>query len=569
MQRATTIRKKITVTFISLGGFSLALFATLMYLWQRGAFDGARGVGIAALVLAVLVVAAAGFLCFSLRKCLAHLDSLRQHIAGVTTTWDLSRRIDLASDDEIGALAQEFNVMTEHFAAMVGKISASSQELSGVCTTIQGVSGQVAGAAERQAGAVNETSTAIGQIRESIEEVSRGVDGLSQSAAESTSSILELAASVEEVALNAEGLAKSVEEVSSSIGEMTASIKQVKDSAGSLMDTANVTSSSIMQMDSSIKQVERNARETAAISEAVRKDAEMGKDAVDAAIAGMHAIKSASHITAEVITTLSQRAGDIGAILSVIDDVAGQTNLLALNAAIIAAQAGEHGKGFAVVADEIKQLAERTSRSTREIADVIKGVQEETRRAVQAIGQAERSISEGESLSQKSGEALAKIVSGVQKATAQVESIARATMEQAKGSQMIREAMGQVAEMVRQIASATSEQGKGSALIMTEVDKMNNLTVQLKNSTREQSHTGHFIAKSTEHITEMIQAIKLACDEQTRGSEMILPAVENITSATESNLDGVITLVDSVGSLASQIDVLREEIGRFAMATAR
>ena len=114
-----------------------------------------------------------------------------------------------------------------------------------------------------------------------------------------------------------------------------------------------------------------------------------------------------------MITTLSERAADIGDILSVIDEVAEQTNLLALNAAIIAAQAGEHGKGFAVVADEIKELAERTSSSTREITLVIKGVQEETRRAVDAINQAEHSIAEGEMLSNRSGEALNKIVVGV------------------------------------------------------------------------------------------------------------------------------------------------------------
>jgi len=476
---------------------------------------------------------------------------------------DLTARVEVGSGDELGRLSSDFNTMAEKLAGSISNVNQAKEELNGISEEISETAKRVVDGVQLQADGVNSTSSAVTEINASVRAVSEGVDSLSLSAAESSSSILEMAASVEEVALNVETLAQSVEEVSSSIGQMTVSIKHVGNSVVSLMEAAGTTASSVLEMDGTIKQVERNAQDTAAISEGVRQDAETGKKTVEATIAGINEIKRSSQITSEVIETLSVRAADIGAILSVIDDVAEQTNLLALNAAIIAAQAGEHGKGFAVVADEIKELAERTSSSTREIAQVIKGVQDETRRAVEAINQAEKSIAEGEILSQKSGEALNKIVAGVQKATDQVDSIARATMEQARGSKMIREAMEQVSEMVSQIAKATKEQGQGSELIMSAVEKMKGLTSQVRTSTREQSKVGSFIAKSTENITGMIQQIKRACDEQSKGSEQIVHSVEDIQLSANVNLEASRILGDVVASLSRQIEVLQKEMGTF------
>jgi methyl-accepting chemotaxis protein len=476
---------------------------------------------------------------------------------------DLTERVAADSGEELGGMGADFNAMIDKLSAMIGRVNSSTEELTRISNNLSETSKQVINAAQRQADGVSGTSSAMTEINASVKGVAQGIDSLSLSAAESSSSIMEMAASIEEVALNVETLTQSVEEVSSSIVEMATSIKHIDASVVSLTEAFTTTASSVMEMDSSIKQVEKSAMDTAAISAEVRRDAETGKEAVVATIAGIREIKRSSGITYEVINTLSERAADIGTILSVIDEVAEQTNLLALNAAIIAAQAGERGKGFAVVADEIKELAERTSSSTREIAQVIKGVQDETRRAVEAIKQAEKSIDGGELLSHRSGEALTKIVSGVNQATEQIDGIARATVEQAKGSQMIREAIEKVLEMVGQIAMATREQGMGGELIMTAVERMKELTAQVRVSTREQSKVGNFIAKSTENITGMIQQIKRACDEQSKGSEQIVIAVEDIQQSTNINLDAAKVMNSSVMNLYRQIEIMKKEVGVF------
>lgn len=512
------------------------------------------------IISAVLMVMIMGFLATRhLRKRIKFIaEALNKGASG-----DLTIKVVTDSTDELGRLGVNFNVMTEKLAGMVGKVNKTNEELTRITNNLAETSKQLISAAQRQADGVLGTSSAMTQINATLKGVTQGVDGLSLSAAESSSSILEIAASIEEVALNVVTLSQSVEEVSSSIVEMATSIKEIDSSVASLTESIGTTASSVMEMDSSIRQVEKNAMDTAAISEEVRKDAEMGKEAVVATISGIREIRRSSGITYEVINTLSVRAGEIGTILSVIDEVAEQTNLLALNAAIIAAQAGERGKGFAVVADEIKELAERTSSSIREIDQVIKGVQNETARAVEAINLAEKSITDGELLSQKSGEALTKIVTGVGKASARMDEIARTTIEQAKGSEMIRDAMEQVLKMVTQIAMATREQGLGGELIMAAVVKMKELTAQVNSSTREQSKAGNFIANSTENITGMIRQIKRACDEQGRGSEQVVVAIEDIKQSTDINLNATNVMNDAVMNLFHEIEIMHKEIGAF------
>lgn len=68
-----------------------------------------------------------------------------------------------------------------------------------------------------------------------------------------------------------------------------------------------------------------------------------------------------------------------------ITSIAGQTNLLALNASIEAARAGEQGRGFAVVADQIKNLAQQSNESARQIDAVIRNLLSESEKSVECM----------------------------------------------------------------------------------------------------------------------------------------------------------------------------------------
>ncbi len=478
---------------------------------------------------------------------------------------DLTTRAEVLSTDELGELASDFNLMVERLANMVSTTKQTMLALSEIAATIHRAAQQSSRAAEVQASGVNSTSSSIIEISASLSEVAQSMDTLSGEATNSSSSTMQLISSITSAAQNVEKLADAVEEVSSSITEMASSSREIDKSVASVVESTMLTASSVATLDSSISQIKKSCSETARITNLVRDDAENGNQSVTATINGINEIKRSSSMTTQVMASLSGKAGQIGHIISVIDEIAEQTNLLALNAAIIAAQAGEHGKGFAVVASEIKSLADRTRRSTKEITDVIKGVQHETSQAVNALQLAATSIEEGEQLSLKSGAALQQIVEGVRRASAHMDDVVRITEEQGGESQRIRQAMDQVAEMISQIARATNEQGRGSELIMTAVEQMKDLNFQVSKSTKEQNVAGAGIGSATEKILTMIQQARRATAEQSRGSDQIIKSIEEIKQSTEVNLTTNQMMEETVRRLTEQTQLLTDALDKFTI----
>jgi methyl-accepting chemotaxis protein len=389
----------------------------------------------------------------------------------------------------------------------------------------QGVSTQIS--------AGEEVGKYVRETTEALRAIGQNVEVLATSAEESGSSIMEMTASNETVAENIVELAGSVRETVASIEEMAYSIKEVAKNVDALSLTAEETSSSMNEMDVSIDQVQSNANETARLSEEVAQDAERGAEAILKTIGEIYRIKESSQEAVAVISNLGSRIDAIGQILNVIDDVAEQTNLLALNAAIIAAQAGEHGKGFAVVADEIKDLAERAGASTKEIADLIKTIQSESKNAISAVERGAQNVDRGVEVSNEAERALKKILESSQKSTNMVRAIARATVEQAKGSKQVTDAIGRIAGTVQQIAAATAQQARGSELIMRSGEKMRTIAQQVERSTQEQSRGSRQITQAMESINSMVGEISNAQRSQVRGAERGLGLVSQLEDAAK------------------------------------
>jgi methyl-accepting chemotaxis protein len=386
-------------------------------------------------------------------------------------------------------------------------------------------------------------------LADGLGEILKQTEILTTSAEEGSSAIMQMSATNNQMAANIGELGSSVRESVASIEEMTYSMREVARNVDALSLTAEETASSMNEMDVSIDQVQSNANETARLSEEVARDAETGAEAIQKTIEEIHRIRDSSSAAVRVMSNLDAHIAAVGKILNVIDDVAEQTNLLALNAAIIAAQAGEHGKGFSVVADEIKDLAERSSASTKEIAELIKGIQQESLNAIRAVERGAENVERGVQVSGEAEMALKKILDSSQKSTNMVRAIARATVEQAKGSRQVTDAIGRIAETVQQIAAATAEQARGSELIMSSSEKMRTIAQQVERSSQEQSRGSKQITEAIEQISAMVEQLARTQRERRQNSDDVGRAIASLHNFLVDELNRLRAMADRVEAL--------------------
>ena len=209
--------------------------------------------------------------------------------------------------------------------------------------------------------------------------------------------------------------------------------------------------SSLQQTAASMEEINGTVQQTAS---SAGQGARSARQTSDVARRSQQAVTD----VAETMGRISESSRRIGEILHVIEGVAFQTNILALNAAVEAARAGEHGRGFAVVAAEVRELAQRTASSAREIKQLIAESAERV-----TLGSTQSATA-----TQRMGEAL-QAVDAVQ---ATFETISTATTEQQTGISQISEAVAQMdsitqqnAAMVEQLAAAAqSMQGQVMAV---------------------------------------------------------------------------------------------------------
>ena len=181
-------------------------------------------------------------------------------------------------------------------------------------------------------------------------------------------------------------------------GRMADYVKKLSETKEVLLQTAVTTAMSMEEVSSgstetaetiqnqllATEEIQANAEKVTQVSESInmgvintKEVVENGNKTISALQEQVKVSASASILTEQELTALSEYMEKVNSIVQIINAITNQTNLLALNASIEAARAGEAGKGFAVVAGEITGLSEQTGKATKDITELINGINEE------------------------------------------------------------------------------------------------------------------------------------------------------------------------------------------------
>ncbi|MFC0141309.1 methyl-accepting chemotaxis protein [Erwinia mallotivora] len=247
------------------------------------------------------------------------------------------------------------------------------------------------------------------------------------------SSLSSVSASSDSVSTASAQISAGNEDLSSRTEEQAASLEQ--------------TAASMSQLTETVRQTAENTRLATELSQNAREISDNSFNRVQAMLATMSDIRNSSTKITDII--------------SLIEGIAFQTNILALNAAVEAARAGEQGRGFAVVAGEVRNLAQRSSASAREIKELIESSM--------------RYVETGSEQAEDVGQNMDRMKDAVRQVSDLINEISAAAQEQMLGIGQVHQAVNQMDDVTQQNAALVEEASAASRSLMEQAGTLNQL----------------------------------------------------------------------------------------------
>jgi methyl-accepting chemotaxis protein len=340
-------------------------------------------------------------------------------------------------------------------------------------------------------------------------------------------------------------LAAGVEESGSAVKELSAAFDQIGQSAEETASGTEQCLSAIIQIQKGAELSAERSRESLEFGTRAVRLVQTTSAEIQALIDGVKTSAQINFNSARTVSELEKQAEEAGTIVQTVVGIAKQTNLLALNAAIEAARAGEHGRGFAVVADEVRNLAETSEKSAREIRELVEAIRTGVggvAHDVEAAGSA--STSEVEKAAQITADlktidaSLGVLLEGGAARNDQAVETAAILLQFRKATEEIAKAAQDQAASVEECVQAVDEQNRALAEMGASAADLADMTEGLEFTTSA-AKSAEDLAAAAEELSAAVEQASRTAKETTSSIQSIAAGASEQAAATEQSTSAV------------------------------
>ncbi len=314
---------------------------------------------------------------------------------------DLTKRLAIKSEDEIGELAEWFNVFIEKIHGIINHISLNSDHLSQSATQLSNVSQEMSLGAETACSKATSVSAAAEQMSSNMssvaaaaEESSTNISMVSAAAEEMTSTINEIAQNTERTRDTSSQAVRQTQKASENISTLSKSAQEI----GKVVETINDISeqTNLLALNATIEAARAGeaGKGFAVVASEIKS---LAHQTAEATLGIKEKIGGIQSSTQETVAEIEEVTIAINSVNEMIDTVAAAVEEQSATTKEIASNVTQASKGIQDVTENVTQSSAVANEIAQDIADVNRSSTEMSTNSAQVNTNAE-------ALNQLSGE---------------------------------------------------------------------------------------------------------------------------------------------------------------------
>lgn len=302
----------------------------------------------------------------------------------------------------------------------------------------------------------------------------------------------ELKTTMADIAKNAQALSGAAEVMGNAAGHANGSMRQMRHEVAHITESAAQQAAHARNTTNHMALMGDTIVETTAGVDALNQNAAVMKNSSTQASATIQQLQDInSRVDTAISAVQEQTVRTNESVQKIMDasrfitSIAEETNLLSLNARVEAARAGETGRGFAVVANQIRDLADQSNKTSKDIEEITATLMENSGKAVEIMQQMQGILAQQRQSMQDTSTVVGEVMQGIDSSLGSIDQIKESTRRLDASRTEVVSAVNDLNEIAQANAASTHKTDNATGLVARTLENVSNSADDLRKIAEE------------------------------------------------------------------------------------